>query len=63
MIRVSARMPELHAKSRSCRPEVRVTAGETPESEPNCPETELEWGSGSSTEIATLKTLLNPPKI
>ena len=53
MIRIRARKSELHAESRSYRPKVGDTAGQTPESEPNRPEKGPEWGLGASTE--------NPP--
>ena len=51
MIRVSARNSELQAKSRSHRPKVRVTVGQTP----NRPETEPESGLGASAENPPLK--------
>ena len=53
LIRIRARKSELRPESRSYRPKVRVTAGETPESEPNRPEKAPELGLGASTE--------NPP--
>ena len=55
MIRVSAQKSELQAKSRSYRPKVRVTAGETPRIEPNRSEKAPEWGLGASTEKHPLK--------
>ena len=40
----------LRLKSQSYKPKVRVAAGQTPESESNCPEKEPEWGSSASAE-------------
>ena len=53
MIRVRARKSELRPESQSYGPKVRVTAGQTPESEPNRPENKKKLGLGASTE--------NPP--
>ena len=53
MIRISARKSELQAKSRSYRPKVRVTAGQTPKIRTESPGKAPESGLGASTE--------NPP--
>ena len=53
MIRIQARKSELQAKSRSSRPKVRVTAGQTPRIPTESPRKAPEWGLGASTE--------NPP--
>ena len=55
MIRIQARKSELQAKSRSYGPKVRVTAGQTPESELNRSEKAPKWGLGASTEKPPLK--------
>ena len=61
MIRIEAQKSELQAKSRSYRPKVRATAGQTPGIRTESLRKEPEWGWGASTETP-LNTFLNPPK-
>ena len=63
MIRIQARKSELQAKSQSCGPKVRVTAGQTPRIRTESPRKGPRMGFMCIYREAPLKAFLNPPKL
>ena len=62
-LQVSAQKSELQAKSRSSKPKVRVTAGETPRIRTESPEKETRIGVYFLLQKTPLKAFLNPPNV